>query len=252
MGDRAEHMEHEFAGGRRGIEAFLEADEVDAAGLEVGDDFEEFAQGASESVEADHAQPVAGSGVVDELGKTGAVRALSGGDVGEDTDGAGLEQTVALSVRVLLAGGYAGIAQRVAVTRCVPCAVAVAQRRASSRHGRFASVPSAASVSASSVRSMRSSAMPRAASGSSSASSKSSVGTCTPDPSTAPRSRQSVSTRSASVAAPGGEEGGRGRGAASRGHAERVGVESGEHEHRVVLRLGEGVRPLFHDRAPGA
>ena len=84
-----------------------------ASGLEVGDDFEEFAQGASESVEADHAQPVAGSGVVDELGKTGAVRALSGGDVGEDTDGAGLEQTVALSVRVLLAGGYVGIAQRV-------------------------------------------------------------------------------------------------------------------------------------------
>ena len=88
VGDHAEHMEHEFAGGRGGIEAFLEADEVDAAGLDVGDDYEEFAQGASESVEAGHAQPVSGSGVVDELGEPGAVRALSGGDVGEDTDGA--------------------------------------------------------------------------------------------------------------------------------------------------------------------
>ena len=71
-------MEHEFAGGRRSIEAFLEADEVDAVGLEVGDDFEEFAQGASESVEAGHAEAIARSGVVEELGKPGAVEALAG------------------------------------------------------------------------------------------------------------------------------------------------------------------------------
>ena len=34
MGDRAEHMEHELAGGRGGVEAFLETHEVDALGLE--------------------------------------------------------------------------------------------------------------------------------------------------------------------------------------------------------------------------
>ena len=34
MGDRAEHMEHELAGGRGSVEAFLETHEVDALGLE--------------------------------------------------------------------------------------------------------------------------------------------------------------------------------------------------------------------------
>ena len=116
MGDRTEHMEHELAGGRGGIEALLEADQVDAAGLEAVDDFEKFSERASQTVEPGDAQSVAGSSVVDELGKTGAVRALSGGDVGEETDGACLEQAVLLRAEALVGGRDAGVAQRVART----------------------------------------------------------------------------------------------------------------------------------------
>ena len=105
--------EHELAGGRGGVEAFLETHEVDALGLEGVDGLEEFTQRAAEPVEADDAEAIARSGVVDELGEPGAVRARSGGDVGEHADCAGLGQAVALSVRVLLAGGDAGIAKDV-------------------------------------------------------------------------------------------------------------------------------------------
>ena len=55
MGDRAEHMEHELAGGRGSVEAFLETHEVDALGLEGVDGLEEFTQRAAEPVEADDA-----------------------------------------------------------------------------------------------------------------------------------------------------------------------------------------------------
>ena len=113
MGDRAEHMEHELAGGRGGVEAFLETHEVDVLGLEGVDGLEEFTQRAAESVEAGDAEAIAWSGMVDELGEPGAVRARSGGDVGEHADRAGLGQAVALSVRVLLPGGHAGIAEDV-------------------------------------------------------------------------------------------------------------------------------------------
>ena len=51
--------------------------------------------------------------MVDELGEPGAVRARSGGDVGEHPDRAGLGQAVALSIRILLSGGHAGIAEDV-------------------------------------------------------------------------------------------------------------------------------------------
>ena len=40
MRDGAEDVEHEFAGRGRGVEALLEAEQVDAAGLEVVDGFE--------------------------------------------------------------------------------------------------------------------------------------------------------------------------------------------------------------------
>ena len=113
MGDRAEHMEHELAGGRGGVEVFVETHEVDALGLEGVDGLEEFTQRAAESVKASDAEAVARSGMVDELGEPGAVRARSGGDVGEHTDRAGLGQAVELSIRILLPGGHAGIAEDV-------------------------------------------------------------------------------------------------------------------------------------------
>ena len=40
--DGAEDVEHEFAGRGRGVEALLEAEQVDAAGLEVVDGFEQL------------------------------------------------------------------------------------------------------------------------------------------------------------------------------------------------------------------
>ena len=42
MRDGAEDVEHEFTGRRRGVEALLEADQVDAAGLEAVDGFEQL------------------------------------------------------------------------------------------------------------------------------------------------------------------------------------------------------------------
>ena len=114
--DGTEDVEHELAGGRGGIETLLEADQVDAAGLEAVNGFEQLAQRASQTVEPGDAQAVTGSGVVDELGQTGAVRALSGGDVGEDADGARFEQAVSLGVEALVSGRDAGVAQRVAGT----------------------------------------------------------------------------------------------------------------------------------------
>ena len=55
--------------------------------------------------------------MVEELGEPGTLETLSGDDVGEHANDAGFEQTVALGVGVLFAGGYAGVAQRVAGTR---------------------------------------------------------------------------------------------------------------------------------------
>ena len=86
---------------------------MDALGLEGVDGLEEFTQRAAEPVEADDAEAIARSGLVNKLGEPGAVRARSRGDVGEHADRPGLGQTVALSVRVLLPGGDAGIAKDV-------------------------------------------------------------------------------------------------------------------------------------------
>ena len=51
--------------------------QVDAAGLEAVDSLEQLPERAPQAVEASDAQAVAGSGMVDELGETGASRALS-------------------------------------------------------------------------------------------------------------------------------------------------------------------------------
>ena len=108
--DGTEDVEHELAGGRGGIEMLLEADQVDAASLQAVDGLEQLAQRASQTVEPGDAQAVTRSGVVDELGETGAVRALSGGDVGEQTDGACFEQAVSLGGKALVSGRDAGVA----------------------------------------------------------------------------------------------------------------------------------------------
>ena len=114
MCDGAEDVEHEFAGGRGGIETLLEADQVNTAGLELVDGLEQLPERAPQAVEASDAQAVAGPGVVDELGEPGAIKTLSGDDVGEHPDRAGLDEARVLRLRVLFVGGDAGVAQGVA------------------------------------------------------------------------------------------------------------------------------------------
>ena len=97
-------------------------DQVDAVGFEAVDGFEQLPERTSEPVEANDAQAVTGSGVIDELGEAGALEALARDDVGEDADGAGLDEPGALGVEVLVVGRDACVAKGVA---------------SASRHGRL-------------------------------------------------------------------------------------------------------------------
>ena len=115
--DGAENVKHELAGGRGGVEALLEADQVDTSGLEVVDGLEQLPERAAQTVEASDAQAVSGPGVVDELGEPGTLETLSGDDVGEHPDRAGLDEACVLRLRVLVVRGHAGVAQGVAGTR---------------------------------------------------------------------------------------------------------------------------------------
>ena len=87
MGDCSKDMEHQFAGGRGRIDAFLEADEVDVACLEVLDRFEQFLERTPEAVEAGDTETVAGAGMVDQRAQPGALELSSGDHVAEDADG---------------------------------------------------------------------------------------------------------------------------------------------------------------------
>ena len=111
-----EDVEYELAGGRGGVEALLEADQVDAAGLELVDRLEQLAQRSPQTVEASNAQAISGPGMVDELGESGAVKTPSGDDVGEYPGRAGLDEARVLGLWVLVVGGHPGVAQRVAGT----------------------------------------------------------------------------------------------------------------------------------------
>ena len=61
------------------------------------------------------AETVSGSSVIDELGQGRAVEALTRDDVGEDANGASLNEPVALGVGVLVVGRDASVAQGVAI-----------------------------------------------------------------------------------------------------------------------------------------
>ena len=65
VSNRREDVEHQFAGSRGRVDAFLEADQVDVVRLEVLDRFQQFLEGAPEAVEAGDAEAVAGAGMVD-------------------------------------------------------------------------------------------------------------------------------------------------------------------------------------------
>ena len=118
VGNRPEDMKHQLAGGRSRIDAFLEADQVDAVRLEVLNRFEQFLERAPEAVEAVEAgdtEAVTGAGMVDELIQSWALELPPGDHVDEDADGAGLVQAVFLGGDILVRSGHAGIAEDVSL-----------------------------------------------------------------------------------------------------------------------------------------
>ena len=115
VADGAEDVEHELAGGRGGVEALLEADQVDAAGLESVDGFEQLPERAAESVEADDAQPVTRVGACSMSSvRPGRSNRLPEMMSVNTRDGAGLDEADMLGVGVLVAGRDAGVAKGVA------------------------------------------------------------------------------------------------------------------------------------------
>ena len=80
--DGAEDVEHELAGSRGGVEALLEADQVNAASLEIVDGLKKLAQRAPQTVEARAAHPVAGTGRCGGI-NIGRFRDRLGGHVGD-------------------------------------------------------------------------------------------------------------------------------------------------------------------------
>ena len=114
MRDGAEDVEHEFVGGRGGVEALLEAHQVDASDPEGVNGFEQLAQRPAQPVEPGDAEPIPGPSMVDELGESRALEALSGDDVDEHPDGAGVDEPDSLTLEVLVGGGHARVTQRVA------------------------------------------------------------------------------------------------------------------------------------------
>lgn len=83
VGDGTENMKDEFAGGGGCIEAFLEADEMDAEYFEIVDGFEQFPKRSALAIEACDTQAIAWTGVFDEFHEAGAVEVLASDYVGE-------------------------------------------------------------------------------------------------------------------------------------------------------------------------
>ena len=94
--DGAEDMEHELAGGRGGVEALLEAHQVDARALRVSTVSSSSRSDRPQAVEPSDAETIPGPGVIHELGESWALKAFSGNDVDEHPDGAGFDESDSL------------------------------------------------------------------------------------------------------------------------------------------------------------
>lgn len=120
MNIRSEDMVHQVAGGRRGVDALLEAEQVNVVCLEVLDRFEQINEETPETVQAGKAEAVAGGRMVDQLRQPRALEPLDGNHVLEDTDGTGLTQATLLGgVNVLVRGRQAGMAEDVSRAVCL-------------------------------------------------------------------------------------------------------------------------------------
>ena len=84
VGDCPEDMEHQLAGGRGRVDAFLEADQVDVVRFQVLDRFEQLLEGAPEAIQAGDTQAVAGAGMVNEFALSTRGAGLVDGGFGAD------------------------------------------------------------------------------------------------------------------------------------------------------------------------
>src|SRR3546814_11128813 len=114
MGDGPEHMEDQFASGRRRVDLLLKAQQRHALGAQLLDRSEKLGERASEPIEAHHGQRVALAGVGEKFDEAGTIHALAGHDVGEHLNGTGFLETYGLPRHILIAGAYTGIAQNIA------------------------------------------------------------------------------------------------------------------------------------------
>ncbi len=87
---------------------------MDAALLEVLDNFEQLLQRPAKAVEAGDAKAVAGPGMIDQLGQGRALGAVAGDHVREDADGTDAHETVLLTGRVPVGHRDARLAESVA------------------------------------------------------------------------------------------------------------------------------------------
>jgi len=105
LGDGAEDLEEHAPDGGGGVHALVEHDQVHAAGLEGGGEFDEVFEGPPEPVELGDDELVVFAEHEKCLVQLGAAGELAGGFVGEDPAAAGGVQGVGLSFGVLVAGG---------------------------------------------------------------------------------------------------------------------------------------------------
>ena len=87
---------------------------MDVAGLQLPDRPQQLRQRTAQTVEAGHAQAVAGPCMVDQPRKLRPIGRCAGDDVGEDADRAGPLQPVVLPRGVLVGGRDARVAEDVA------------------------------------------------------------------------------------------------------------------------------------------
>ena len=102
--------------GRRGVEALLETDQVDAAGLEAVDGFEQLAQRASQTVEPGDAQAVAGRACSMSSTRPGRSERFPEATSVNRRMAPASSRRFRWAAKALVGGRDAGVAQRVART----------------------------------------------------------------------------------------------------------------------------------------
>src|SRR5690242_14750548 len=84
MRDRSEHVKDELAGGRVGVDPFLQAEQSDAALFEHRDRGQQFAERSSEPVETHDRERIALAGVGEQGFEARSLHCLAGTDIAEN------------------------------------------------------------------------------------------------------------------------------------------------------------------------